>query len=371
MKKITTFVAIDEHKKTSVIAFADEGRSEVRHYGAIENTPEALDKVVKKLKTRNRILKFVYEAGPCGYQTYRHLTSQGYECMVAAPSLIPRKSGNRIKNDRRDAMELARLYRAAELTAVHVPDTVDEAMRDLVRGRTDAKIAERKAKQQLGAFLLRSGLRYGGKTAWTVSHYRWLAKVSFAQPAKQIVFQEYVNAVQEAGQRVSRLTEQIHNLAPAWPLAPIVRALQALRGVSLIVASTTVAEMGDIAKRFAHPKLFMSYLGLIPSEHSSGGTIRRGGITKTGNRHARRALVEAAWSYRAPARVSKKIFERHINLPQAIREIAWKAQIRLCDRYRRLLARGKKSQVVIAAIARELAAFIWAIAQVVPITANR
>jgi transposase len=367
MKKITTFVAIDEHKMKSVIAFADTSVSETRLYGEIENTPAALDKVVKKLESQNRTLKFVYEAGPCGYQTYRHLTSQGYECMVAAPALIPKKSGERIKNDRRDAVNLARLFRAGELTAVHVPDATDEAMRDLVRARQDAKIAERKAKQQLRAFLLRSGLRYDGKVAWTVTHFRWLAGLAFDKPAQQIVFQEYVNAIQEASQRVGRLLEQIQKLLPDWPLAPVVNAIQALRGVSLIVAITTVSELGDIAKRFSHPKLLMAYLGLIPSEHSSGGSIHRGGITKTGNQHVRRVLVEAAWSYRVPARVSRKIFERHIGLPPAICEVAWKAQVRLCSRYRHLLAKGKKKQQVIVAIARELAAFIWAIVQVVPV----
>jgi transposase len=367
MKKITTFVAIDEHKMTSVIAFADTKSIEVRLYGEIDNTPEALDKVVKKLESQNRTLQFVYEAGPCGYQTYRHLASKGYECMVAAPSLIPKKSGDRIKNDRRDAVNLARLFRAGELTAVHVPDATDEAMRDLVRARTDSKIAERKAKQQLGAFLLRSGLRYDGKVAWTATHFRWLATLAFNQPAQQIVFQEYVNAIQETDQRVGRLTEQIKKLIPDWSLAPVVKAIQALRGVSLIVAVTTVAELGDIAKRFTHPKLLMAYLGLIPSEHSSGGSIHRGGITKTGNQHVRRALVEGAWAYRASARVSKKIFERHLGLPPAVCEIAWKAQVRLCDRYRHLMARGKKKQQVIVAIARELAAFIWAIAQIVPV----
>ena len=368
MKKITTFVAIDEHKMKSVIALADTGSSEVRLYGEIDNTPEALDKVVKKLESQNRTLRFVYEAGPCGFQTYRHLASQGYACMVAAPSLIPKKSGDRIKNDRRDAMNLARLFRAGELTAVHVPDATDESMRDLVRARTDAKIAERKAKQQLGAFLLRCGLRYHGKIAWTLTHFRWLAGLAFDKPAQQIVFQEYVHAIQEAGRRVDRLTEQIQKLIPDWSLAPVVKAVQALRGVSLLVAVTTVAELGDIAKRFAHPKLLMAYLGLIPSEHSSGGSIHRGGITKTGNQHVRRALVEGAWAYRAKARVSKKIFERHLGLPPAVCDIAWKAQVRLCDRYRHLTGRGKKKQQVVVAIARELAAFIWAIVQIVPVS---
>lgn len=282
-----------------------------------------------------------------------------------APSLIPKKSGDRIKNDRRDAEMLARLHRAGELTPIYVPRLEDEAMRDLCRGREDAKSAERKARQQLGAFLLRSGFRYSGKTNWSLAHWRWISNIRMPHPAQQITLQEYVNAVRFSQERVERITEQIRQLAASWRLGPIVEALQALRGVSLVVAATTVSELGDLS-RFDHPRQFMAYLGLVPSEHSSGETTKRGGITKTGNGHARRMLVEAAWSYRLPARVSRRLLERQENLPQPVWEIAWKAQLRLCARYRRLVAAGKQSQVAVTAIARELAAFMWAIARIVP-----
>lgn len=241
-------------------------------------------------------------------------------------------------------------------------------MRDLCRAREDARSAERKAKQQLGAFLLRIGFRYSGKTNWSLAHWRWLSDLKMPHPAQQIVLQEYIHAVRSCTERIERLVEQIRLLVSEWRLFPAVEAIQALRGVSLIVAATVVSEIGDIS-RFDNPRQLMAYLGLVPSEHSSGETIKRGAITKTGNGHARRVLVEAAWSYRLPARVSRRLLERQQNLPEVIRDIAWKAQLRLCNRYRRLIAKGKQAQIAIIAIARELAAFIWAIVRNVPATA--
>ena len=366
MTKSITYVGFDVHKNSIDVALADAGReSEIRYYGTINGDLASLDKVIRKLVSRGTRPSFVYEAGPCGYEIYRHLTQQGYDCKVVAPSLIPRKSGDRIKNDRRDAEMLARLHRAGELTPVYVPCLEDEAMRDLCRARIDSKSAERKARQQLGAFLLRSGFRYSGKTPWSKAHWNWISCIKMPHPAQQITLQEYIDAVRSCTERVERMTEQIRQLAEQWRMNPVVEAIQALRGVSLIVATTTVAELGDLT-RFDHPRQLMAYLGLVPSEHSSGETVKRGGITKTGNGHARRMLVEAAWSYRLPARVSRRLLERQRHLPQAVWEIAWKAQLRLCSRYRLLTAKGKRSQVVIAAIARELSAFIWAIAQTVP-----
>jgi transposase len=366
MVKSITYVGLDVHKKTIDIAFADDVReSEVRYYGTINGDLASLDKAIRKLVSRGTALSFVYEAGPCGYEIYRHLRGQGHDCTVVAPSLIPRKSGDRIKNDRRDAEMLARLQRAGELTPVYVPSLEDEAMRDLCRARVDSKSAERKARQQLGAFLLRSGFRYSGKTRWSKAHWNWISCIKMKHPAQQVTLQEYIDAVRSCSERVERMTEQIRQLAEHWRMRPVVEAIQALRGVSLIVATTTVAELGDLT-RFDNPRKLMAYLGLVPSEHSSGATVRRGGITKTGNGHARRMLVEAAWSYRLPARVSRRLHERQRNLPEAIWKIAWKAQLRLCARYQRLIARGKRSQVVITAIARELSAFIWAIAKEVP-----
>ncbi|ACD94167.1 IS110 family RNA-guided transposase [Trichlorobacter lovleyi] len=367
MEKCITYVGLDVHKNSIDVALADEGRDkEVRYYGTIDGSLDALDKVLRKLVSRGTELRFVYEAGPCGYDIYRHLTRKGFDCIVVAPSLIPKKSGSRIKNDRRDAEMLARLHRAGELTPVYVPRIEDEAMRDLCRARIDAKNAERKARQQLNAFLLRSGFRYSGKTLWSLAHWRWISDIHMTHSAQQITLQEYVDAVRSNTERVDRITEQICLLAAEWRLGPVVEALQALRGVSLVVASTTVAELGDLS-RFDNPRHLMAYLGLVPSEHSSGESTQRGGITKTGNGHARRMLVEAAWSYRLPARVSRRLRDRQQNLPQAVWEIAWKAQLRLCARYKRLVTKGKQAQVVITAIARELSAFMWAIAQAVPV----
>jgi transposase len=363
MKHSITVVGMDTHKDSIEIVIAETtGTQEVRHYGKINGDLASLDKVVRKLQSKGRELHFVYEAGPCGYVIYRHLTQRGFTCVVVAPSKTPKRSGDRIKNDHRDAQTLARLYRAGELTPVYVPQPEDEAMRDLTRAREDAVKALRTARQHLGAFLLRHGHRYPGKSPWKPAHLRWLSDVTMPHPAQQITLQEYIHAVSEATQRADRLVEQILKLLPQWRLTPVVEALQALRGVAPIVAVTTVSEIGDLT-RFENPRQFMAYLGLIPSEYSTGSSVRRGSITKTGNGHVRRVLVEAAHAYAYPARVSRFLLKRQDGLPQPIREIAWKAQVRLCDRFRRLMAKGKLKTKVVTAIARELSGFIWAIAR--------
>lgn len=368
MKKLITFIGLDVHKNSIEVAIAESGRDgEVRSYGTIDGSLAALDKVVRKLVSQNYDLHFVYEAGPCGYDIYRHLTAQGFDCVVVAPSKIPKQSGDRVKNDRRDAIKLARLHRAGELTPVYVPCTEDEAMRDLTRGREDAKAAEKKSRQRLSAFLLRQGHRYTGRSPWSAAHMRWISDIKMPHPAQQIVLQEYVTTITECANRVERLTDQIQQLLPLWPLFPVAKALQTMRGVSLLVAATTVAEIGDL-RRFDNPSELMSYLGLVPSEHSSGEKTKRGSITKTGNGHVRRVLIEGAWAYRYPARVSRELRRRQEGLSQEICAISWKAQLRLCARYRRLMAKGKSKQVIVTAIARELCAFMWAIAHKVEIS---
>lgn len=363
MKELNTFIGMDVHKNSIEIAIAEHGREgEVRRYGKIDNTLSALDKVVRKLVSGGRQLHFVYEAGPCGYPIYRHLTAKGFDCQVVAPSKIPTPSGSRIKNDRRDARMLARLHRAGELTAVYVPMAEDEAMRDLTRAREDAKSDQRKCKQRLTAMLLRSGHRYSGRSAWSRVYMRWLADIRMPHRSQQVVLQEYIDALNDCSQRVERLTAQIGQLVSEWRMLPVVNALQSLRGVSLIVAATTVAEIGDLA-RFENPEHLMSYLGLVPSEYSTGEKVKRGSITKAGNGHVRRVLLEAAWSYRFPARVSRALLKRQESQDKRVRAISWKAQTRLCSRYRRLWAKGKPTQVVVTAIARELCGFMWAIAR--------
>jgi len=362
------FIGMDVHKKTITIAIADEGRqNQPRSYGTIANELDALDKFCRKMVSTSSRLYFVYEAGPCGYGIYRHLTQKGFDCTVAAPSMIPKKSGDRIKNDHRDAAMLARLHRAGELTPVYVPNAQDEAMRDLSRAREDAVIVAKKAKQRLKAFLLRNRVVFTGKSQWSKVYFNWLADIAMPHPTQQVVLQEYIDAVHESLHRVDRLTDQIRQMVAAWRLAPMVSALQAARGVSLIVAVTVLAELGDLS-RFKKPSQLMAHLGLVPSEHSSGDSTKRGGITKTGNGHARKVLVEAAWAYRMQARVSRLLLKRQQGIPQQVCRIAWKAQIRLCARFRKLAAKGKTKQKVVTAIARELSAFLWAMAkQVQPV----
>jgi transposase len=358
----TTYVAFDTSKETLAVAIAESGRrKEVRFYGTIANRPEAVRKLIEKLARQHRHLTFCYEAGPTGYGLYRQIRAIGHDCQVVAPSMVPVRPGGHIKTDRRDATTLAALFRAGELTAIWVPDDAHEAMRDLVRARHAAMQGVRRARQQLLSFLLRHDRHYPTRSHWTRGHRRWLAEQRFDHPAQQIVFEELIQAIEQAMARRDRLERQMVALLESWSLRPVVMALQALRGVAVIAAITLAAEVGDF-RRFANPRQLMAWLGLVPREHSSGASTLRGAITKAGNSRARRLLVESAWTYRLPARVGTALLARSEALPEAVKAIAWKAQVRLCARYRRLHRAGKPTNVVTVSIARELAAFAWAIA---------
>lgn len=365
MKKFSKYVGLDVHKATIAVSVAESEGGEVRYHGEITNTPTAIEKLVSQLRKGDAELSFCYEAGPCGYGIQRQLTDLGWACQVVAPSLIPKKAGDRVKTDRRDSLMLARLHRAGELTAVWVPDNAQEALRDLTRAREDMKHLQRQAKQRLLAFLLRHSKRYDGQSHWTQAHYRWLETVKFTHLVQQIVFQEYIDTVKTMTKRVGALDKQIASAAAESVFWPVIEGLMALRGVNLLTATTVVAEIGDL-KRFANAPQLMAYLGVVPSEYSSGGSKTRGGITKTGNGHVRRVLVEAAWCYRFPARKTAVLQRRAERTSDVVQDIAWKAQTRLCTRYRAFEARGKLKVQACTAIARELAGFIWAIGQAVP-----
>jgi transposase len=345
----------------------------VRRYGLIGGTHEDVLKFVKKLRAAHpeATLQFCYEAGPRGYPLCRFLRELGCECLVVCPSRVPRRPGDRVKTDRRDADQLARLLRACELTGIHVPEPEDEALRDLLRSRHQVVQAQHRARQQLKMFLLRHNIRYAGTTSWTPKHLRFLGTVKLPFPAQQFALQELIAAISEAGQRLERFETQLEREVAGWRWAPVVRALMSLRGVRLLNAAILVAELGDLA-RFTRPAQLMSYLGLVPSEHSSGEQRQQGGITKMGNGHARRALVEAAHQYRVGARISRQLQARQEGLPKTVTDAAWEAQRRLHHRYRQLQAARKKTPVIITALARELSGFVWAIArQVQPHAAKR
>lgn len=360
-ERIKFFVGLDAHKDSTSIAACEAGREPSRFVGTMGPDVHALLKLLAKAGDPARV-NVVYEAGPTGYGLYRELRRRGFDCQIVAPSLIPRRPGERVKNDRRDCVRLAELSRAGELKAIWVPDEAHEAMRNLWRAREDAVGMRLKARQQLKAFLLRHGRRYPGKTSWTKSHEHWIAGQRFDHDADRIVLAEYQLAAQSAEQRVQRLTAALGEAARGWRFEPVVAALRALRGIDTVGAIGLVTEIGDIG-RFTTARQLMGYLGLVPSEHSSGNSIHRGSITKTGNAHARRLLTEAAWSYRFPARMSQQLRQRSSSLPEAVRNHAWKAQQRLCGRFARLSARGVQVNKVCVAVARELAGFVWAIAQ--------
>lgn len=356
------FLGLDVHAETIAVAVAETG-GEVRSLGTIPNQPESLRKLVKKLGPVDQV-RACYEAGPTGYVVYWQLTQLGVRCEVIAPSLVPTKAGDRVKTDRRDAEKLARCYRAGDLTAVWVPDAAHEALRDLVRAREAAKKDQLRARHRLSKFLLRHGRRPPvGTQAWTQKYVLWVKQaVHFEHPAQEATLLDYVHEVDHVADRVTRLEQAITAAVTQAPPAmrAVIDALQALRGIALTSAVTIVAEVGDLT-RFTRPRQLMGYGGLGPREASSGGHVWRGGITKTGNAHLRRIVVEAGWAYRHRPGVSGLLKKRQMGLSEPVKAIAWKAQHRLSGRYRRMIGRGKCPQQVVTAVGRELLGFIWAI----------
>jgi transposase len=362
MKEKVRFLGLDVHAETIAVAVA-EPDGEVRSLGTIANREESIRKLVKKLGAPEH-LRACYEAGPTGYVLYWQLTQLGVECAVVAPTLVPTKAGDRVKTDRRDALKLARSHRSDDLTAVWVPDGDSEAFRYLVRAREAAKQDQLRARHRLGKFLLRAGRRPPavGMKAWTETYMAWVRQVHFEQPAQQATLLDYLHEVDHMAARVKRLeqaiTEAVKLAAPE--VQEVVKGLQALRGIAEISAVTIVAELGQIS-RFHTARQLMGYSGVVPSEDSSGERKKRGGITKTGNAHLRRIVVEAAWNYRHRPAIVPKLCKRQEGVPEPIKEIAWKAQVRLSKRYARLAAAGKDQRKIVTAVRRELLGFIWAI----------
>jgi transposase len=360
------FVGLDVHAETIVAAVAEESlKGEVRSLGTIPNRLESIRKLIGKLGPAAN-LRVCYEAGPTGYVLYWQLTQMGIACEVIAPSLIPTKAGDRVKTDRRDAEKLARNYRAGELTAVWVPDADHEALRDLVRARESAKKDQLKARHRLSKFLLRHGRRPEGLKAWTKQYLDWIkAHVKFEQKALEATLADYLEEVDHVAGRLIRLEKAIDEAVAAAPaeIRAVIEALQALRGVAQVTAATIVSEIGSFS-RFQSPRQLMGYSGLVAREDSSGGRIRRGSITKTGNGHLRRVLVEAAWAYQHRPNVSGHLLRRQKNLtiPDEAKKIAWKAQQRLHKRYQAFSLRGKNKNQIVTALGRELLGFLWAIA---------
>ena len=359
------FIGLDTHKEHTEVAYTLDGREHSSaHFGKIKTTKQAFVKLVRHFTSKypHATLHFVYEAGPCGYWIYRLLTKMGHCCYLVAPSLIPKKPGKRVKTDKRDALMLTQLLKNGDIDPIYVPEPEDEAMRDLSRAREAAMHDLNDAKYRLHAFLLRNNIIYGGDTNWSLKHMRWLTEMILPPPVQQIVLQEMIQSITERTNRLQRLNNELTHQVKNWRYYPVVKAIQALRGVRLLVATGVIAELGDLS-RFDHPRKLMSYVGLTPSEHSSGGSRKLGGITRCGNTRARRLLVEGAHSYRYTANISKELQIRQEGLPKEVIDTAWKAQLRLCKRYQKLMQRGKHRNVVITAIAREMIAYIWSISR--------
>lgn len=357
----TYYIGLDVHKDTVSIGWA-KPTGDPEFHGTCGSSNPNVERVLRRL-ARNvgaefQRLKVAYEAGPTGFVLARHLMRLGLEVTVVAPSLIPQKSGERIKTDKRDALKLARLHRAGELKPIHIPDASDEAIRDVCRARTDATDDLRRTKARLSAFLLRNGHNYPGKSKWTQAHLRYLRELKLATPAHKIVLEEYLQAVDAGEDRIARLDRHMDALLETWDRKTEVAATMGLRGFQTCGAMIIASELGDL-RRFEHPRSLMGFLGLVPGEYSTGSRRRQGSITKCGNAHARWMLVEAAWTYRHPPKVSKYLTQRQEGLAREVKELSWRAQNRLAHKYRKLRARGVHENKIVVAVARELAAFLW------------
>ena len=365
MKK--AYLGIDAHKDQNVIAIALAGRGDPELYGKAPADLDAFVRVLRRILAKYGLEKedvgVCYEAGPTGFVLCRRLRELGFECEVAAPSLIPTRASDRVKTDRRDARKLAGLFRAGELVFVHVPDVADEVIRDVCRARTDAVDVQSRTRQQLGAMLLRNGHRYAGLSAWTEPHMRYLRELALPDPAQKLVLEEYLQRVDASAAQVARIEGQMDLLLGGWQRRKFVEALQGFRGFQQVAAMVVASELGDLM-RFEHPRQLMAYLGLVPDEDSSGGRRRQGGITKCGNGHVRWMLVEVAHHYRLPPKISKELSKRQEGLDREVRAVSWRAQNRLHRRFARLSLRGLHRNKVVVAVARELAAFIWELARV-------
>ncbi|WP_178020821.1 IS110 family transposase [uncultured Paenibacillus sp.] len=366
MQSTTKFIGLDVSKEKISVAVADAGGESPRYYGSISHTAAALRKLIKELGPAET-LSFCYEAGPTGYETYRWISSMGAHCVVIAPSLIPKRPGDQVKTDRRDAEQLARLFRAGELTPVYVPEREDEALRELVRAREAAKEDTHRARQRILKFLLRHQIEPPAtiKRRWTKKYRAWLGQLTFPYEPMQVAFDEMLHALNESEQRMGRLEKALVQQAVVGPKADLIQVLQSLRGIGLLTAITLASEIGSFA-RFRSPAQLMAYLGVVPREYSTGQSTWRGSMTKTGNGRLRRALVESAWSYRHRPAVKGDLAKRLDGMPAEIQLLSWKAQERLHHKYRHLVFRkNKHKNVAIGAVARELTGFIWAVARTV------
>ncbi|GMA62167.1 IS110 family transposase [Alicyclobacillus fastidiosus] len=362
MKTITKFVGLDVSKENIAVAVADEGRGEPRYIGMFPHTVEAVRSLVHRLSADGVELEFCYEAGPTGYGLYRLLRAMDMPCTVVAPSLIPVRQGDRVKTDKRDALRLAQLFRAGELVAVFVPNEKNESLRDLVRAREDAVEDRTRARHRLSKFLLRHNRRPETKlSAWGAMYRRWLDGLKWTDRREEVVYQEYLHHLDEIEGRLKRLEAAIHLEATESERAPVIQALQTLKGVAEVIATSLVAEVGEF-RRFRNPKQLMAYAGLVPSEYSSGVSRKQGRITKSGNAHLRRVLGEAAWCYRYKPAIKGKIRKRQEGQSPKVQDIAWRAQDRLHRKYVKMILRGKHHNVAVTSVARELLGFIWAIA---------